>query len=171
MTAPGMGLEKPGSGCHHMGPGGQWSRLRISRGPENPAVDDRTNWAGDLNAIMDGECCPRFDPALWDGKELRWEHKRFVKDRVRSLFHIPLNFGAVMTRNARLIEAAGAASGRKMVLSDENPPWGADVSIEVTADDRQGARRRYLRPRAILAPGSRRRSLQGPREAVCPTTV
>jgi hypothetical protein len=80
------------------------------------------------------ECCPRFDPAPWDGEELRWQDKRFVKDRVRSILHIPLNFGAVMKRNIGKIEAAGASPETMVILSDENSPWGADVYIGVTKD-------------------------------------
>ena len=80
------------------------------------------------------ECCPRFDPALWDGKELRWQGRRFVKDRVTSFLHIPLNFGAVMKRNVSAIEAVGAHPETMVVLSDENSLWGADVYIEVTKD-------------------------------------
>ena len=80
------------------------------------------------------ECCPRFDPEPWDGKELRWQDKRFVKDRVTSFLHIPLNFGAVMTRNMVRIEAAGANAGTQVILSDENSLWGADVYIEVAKD-------------------------------------
>jgi hypothetical protein len=82
----------------------------------------------------DDQCCPRFDPAPWDEKEIRWQDRRFVKDRVTSLLHIPLNFGAVMKRNMSRIEAAGAASGSNVVLSDENSLWGADVYIEVAED-------------------------------------
>lgn len=77
-------------------------------------------------------CCPPFDPAPWDGRELVWENRRFVKDRVRSLFHIPLNFGAVMRRNMARIDAAGARAPVQLVLSDERSPWGADVYIEVS---------------------------------------
>lgn len=80
------------------------------------------------------QCCPRFDPAPWDEKELRWQDKRFVRDRVTSLLHIPLNFGAVMKRNMTRIEAAGAALDTNVILSDENSLWGADVYIEVAKD-------------------------------------
>ncbi len=80
------------------------------------------------------ECCPRFDPEPWDGQELQWQDKRFVKDRVTSLLRIPLNFGAVMKRNVSRIEAAGAKSEAMVVLSDENSLWGADVYIEATKD-------------------------------------
>jgi len=77
------------------------------------------------------QCCPRFDPAPWDGKEVLWQDKRFVKDRVTSFLHIPLNFGAVMKRNMCRIEAAGAVADTIIVLSDENSLWGADVYISV----------------------------------------
>jgi len=80
------------------------------------------------------ECCPPFDPQPWDGKEITWEDKKFLRDRVRSIFHIPLNFGTVMIRSMARIEAAHAKSPDMVVLSDENSLWGADVYIEVTQD-------------------------------------
>ena len=79
-------------------------------------------------------CCPRFDPEPWDGTTLTWENKLFVKDRVRSFLHIPLNFGAVMKRSTQAIEAAGAGTETRVVLADENSLWGADVYIQVTRD-------------------------------------
>jgi len=80
------------------------------------------------------ECCPRFNPDPWDGKELTWKDRKFIKDRVRSFLHIPLNFGSVMVRNMRQIDAAGAKAGDTIVLSDENSLWGADVYISVSKD-------------------------------------
>ncbi len=80
------------------------------------------------------ECCPRFNPEPWDGKELTWKDRKFVKDRVRSFLHIPLNFGSVMVRNMQQIEAAGAKADDTIVLSDENSLWGADVYISVSKD-------------------------------------
>lgn len=87
-----------------------------------------------MSADNEAECCPRFDPELWDGKEFVWRDKRFVKDRVTSFFHIPLNFGAVMKRSIGAIEAAGARAETRMILADENSLWGADVYIEATKD-------------------------------------
>lgn len=77
------------------------------------------------------ECCPRFEPGPWEEQELIWKDRKFVKDRVRSFLHIPLNFGSVMVRNMHKIEAAGAKSDEAIVLSDENSLWGADVYIAV----------------------------------------
>ncbi len=87
-----------------------------------------------MNDDNPAPCCARFDPEPWDDKTLTWENKRFVKDRVRSLFHIPLNFGGVVKRNMALIEAAHASPETTMILADENSLWGADVYIEVTRD-------------------------------------
>lgn len=87
-----------------------------------------------MSTDRSAECCPRFDPAPWDEQELHWEDRRFVKDRVRSVFSVPLNFGRVMTRNLQAIEAAGASPESPLVLSDETSRWGADVYIEVSGE-------------------------------------
>ncbi len=87
-----------------------------------------------MSANESAECCPPFNPGPWDDKEITWENKRFVKDRVASFFHVPLNFGEVMKRNVAAIEAAGAAPENMVVLSDENSLWGADVYVEAAKD-------------------------------------
>ena len=76
-------------------------------------------------------CCPEGYPEAWHEKEIVWREKLFVKDRVRSIFHIPLNFGGVLVRNVRSIEAAGALPAKMLVLSDENSLWGADMYLAV----------------------------------------
>ena len=53
-------------------------------------------------------CCPKFNPLPWDEKEFVWENELFVKDRVKCLFHIPINFGAKMIKNVGAMEACGA---------------------------------------------------------------
>lgn len=87
-----------------------------------------------LNEQNETGCCPRFDPAPWDDREVVFEDKPFVKDRVRSVLHIPLNFGKVMVRNMEHIRAIDALPPEPIVLSDENSLWGADVYIAVTKD-------------------------------------
>ena len=79
-------------------------------------------------------CCPRFDPAPWDEKEMEFQEKLFIKDRVRSFLHIPLNFGSVMTRNMQKILQQDAGAPEPIVLSDENSLWGADVYIAVSKE-------------------------------------
>ena len=80
------------------------------------------------------ECCPRFEPDLWDDKVITWEEKPFLQARVLSFLHIPLNFGAVMRRSMATVEAAGAKADEMVVLSDENSLWGADVYIAISKD-------------------------------------
>lgn len=79
-------------------------------------------------------CCPRFDPAPWNEKEVTLQDKLFIKDRVRSIFHIPLNFDKVMTRNMEKIKSAGALAPAPLTLTDENSLWGADVYIAVSKE-------------------------------------
>ncbi len=79
-------------------------------------------------------CCPRFNPGPWDEKEITLQDRLFLKDRARSIFHIPLNFGGVMTRNMEKIKAAGALAPQPLMLTDENSLWGADVYIAVSRE-------------------------------------
>jgi hypothetical protein len=79
-------------------------------------------------------CCLRFDPEPWEEKEITWENRLFLKDRVRSFLHIPLNFGQVMVRNMEKIQAAEALTAEPLLLADENSLWGADVHIAVTKE-------------------------------------
>ena len=63
-------------------------------------------------------CCPRFDPAGWDGRKLHFENKLFVRATTQSLLHVPLNMGKVFTRVQGHIEDAGAQDpGGYLVLS------------------------------------------------------
>jgi hypothetical protein len=87
-----------------------------------------------MNTHDSAECCPRFEPGPWDEKEVTWEEKKFLRDRVRSFLHIPLNFGAVMKRSMAAVEAAGAAPAEMVILSDENSLWGADVYVAISKD-------------------------------------
>jgi hypothetical protein len=79
-------------------------------------------------------CCPRFNPEPWDEKEVTFQDKLFVKDHVRSFFHIPLNFGKVMVRNMERIQQAGALVPVPVMLSDEKSLWGADIYIAVAKE-------------------------------------
>ncbi len=77
-------------------------------------------------------CCPRFNPEPWHEKELQWQNKLFMKDRVRCLFYVPLNFGAVMVRNMARIEKEGAFTPQPpIVLSDHTSRWNMDIYIEI----------------------------------------
>lgn len=83
---------------------------------------------------MSEECCPKFDPTPWDGQIVNWTDKLFLKDHVTSLFHIPLNYGAVMTRSIAKLEAHQARPRQMITLTDESSLWGAEVLLESTKE-------------------------------------
>jgi len=77
-------------------------------------------------------CCARFDPAPWQGRELRWKDRPFVVERVRSVLHIPLNFAAKVREARILIDAANAAAPNGLMLVDERSAWHSDLYVPVT---------------------------------------
>jgi hypothetical protein len=79
-------------------------------------------------------CCPPFDPARWDEREVFWHKKPFVRDHVTSVFHVPLNMGRKVTEGMARIHAAHAEAPQPLMLSYERSPWGADIFIEVTGE-------------------------------------
>ena len=83
--------------------------------------------------MKDGEkmCCPKFNPKKWDKKKIIWKDKFFVKDTVISFFHIPLNFGGVMSKNLKKIEAAKASDKETIAIEDEMSPFHSHVYISV----------------------------------------
>jgi len=87
-----------------------------------------------MNTQDASECCPRFDPTPWDDTEVVWNQKLFLRARVCSFLHIPLNFGAVMKKSMAAIQAAGAVPAEMIVLADENSLWGADVYIAISKE-------------------------------------
>lgn len=76
-------------------------------------------------------CCPKFDPAPWDEKTFDWQDKKFVKDKVRTIFHVPLNFGAVVRRLNKKIVAAEATIPDYLGLSDHTSKWNMDMYVAV----------------------------------------
>lgn len=87
---------------------------------------------------MEDCCCPRFNPEPWDEKVITWESKKFVTDRVRSLFRIPLNFGSVMKRIMNKIEESDVKCEDMIVLADEDSLWGTNVFVDVSGDVKDG---------------------------------
>lgn len=79
-------------------------------------------------------CCKRFNPEPWNEKEITFQDKLFLKDRVKSIFHIPLNYGQVMVKNMEKIKNANALVDEPLMLSDEKSLWGADIYIAISKD-------------------------------------
>jgi len=76
-------------------------------------------------------CCPKFDPAPWDGKVVEWKDKKFIKDKVFTFMFVPMNFGGAMTRLMKKVDDAGAKTLDYMCLSDHTSKWNMDLYLAV----------------------------------------
>lgn len=88
----------------------------------------------ELNEKGETGCCPRFDPKPWEGKIFEWKDKKFVKDKVKTFMHVPLNFGQVAARVMTKIEEAGAEDNPPICLSDHTSKWKMDIYVAVTKE-------------------------------------
>lgn len=93
-----------------------------------PSYDDSVNTTG---------CCPKFNPEGWDGQDLRFQDKPFLRATTRSVMHVPLNMGKVFSRVQEKLDAASAIDMQNvLVLSNDLSNWHAehlfasDVQIE-----------------------------------------
>jgi len=77
------------------------------------------------------ECCPKFDPIPWDNKSFEWQNKRFIKDKVFTLFYMPINFGSVITKMNKKVEKANAKMPDWLCLSDHTSKWNMDLYLAV----------------------------------------
>jgi hypothetical protein len=77
------------------------------------------------------DCCPEFNPTPWDDKTFGWENKKFIRDKVFTLFYMPMNFGQVMKRLDQKVSAAGATMPDWLCLSDHTSKWNMDLYLAV----------------------------------------
>lgn len=77
------------------------------------------------------ECCPPFDPIPWDDQIFSWDQKPFIKDKVFTMFYMPVNFGSVMTRMNKLVEKANTQIPDWLCLSDHTSKWNMDLYLAV----------------------------------------
>jgi len=77
------------------------------------------------------ECCPKFNSEPWDNKTFEWKDKKFIKDKVFTLFFMPINFGQVITRMMKKVEASGAKLEKNLCLSDHTSKWNMDLYLAV----------------------------------------
>ncbi len=90
-----------------------------------PHYDDSFNTTG---------CCPRFNPEGWDGQDLHFDKKPFVRAFTKSLMHVPINMGSVFARVNENIQEDGAYSADNyIVLSRDLSPYQAEHLFAATA--------------------------------------
>jgi hypothetical protein len=71
-----------------------------------------------------GHCCPVFDPEPWDRKTWEWKDKLFLKDSLKTFFHIPSpkTVGKVVGRMWQAALDADAAPEMKDFILMANDP-------------------------------------------------
>ena len=80
-------------------------------------------------------CCPRFHPEGWDGLDLHFRDKPFIRATTRSLAHVSLNMGKVIARVQGHIDSARAAlPDGYLMLSRDLSAWKGEHLIAVAAD-------------------------------------
>ena len=84
------------------------------------------------------ECCPVFDPALWDNKTHNWTEKAFIRDYLPQIFHMPFPsmMGKVIGRMWKKAEDANAAPEMKdfLLLAYDPSPWKSELYMNVTKE-------------------------------------
>jgi hypothetical protein len=81
--------------------------------------------------LSDQICCPKFIPEPWEDKIIKWDKKRFIKDKVFTLFFIPINYGSAMTRLTKRAEDSGLKSKSFLCLSEHTSLWNMNLYLEV----------------------------------------
>jgi len=80
----------------------------------------------DLGTNLTG-CCPKFEPSHWEGVELHFRNKSFIRAETRSFLHFPLNMGRVFSRVLEAMRRAEAYTPENyIVLSRELSAWRAE---------------------------------------------
>ena len=83
------------------------------------------------NDIPETGCCPKFDPTPWEGKILTWKNKKFIKDKVFTVFYMPVNFDPIMKRLNRKIEKVNEKMSEIVCLSEHTSKWNMDLYLAV----------------------------------------
>lgn len=85
------------------------------------------------------ECCPEFDPSIWDRKIFEWDNKIFIKDSLPTFFHIPFPpmIGKKITRMWKAVEESGAAAPNKkdtLILFHDPSAFKSEIYISIEKD-------------------------------------
>lgn len=76
-------------------------------------------------------CCPPFKPELWDDKTFEWQNKKFITDKVFTLFYMPLNYGGAMRRLDKKLSAAEGQNPDYLCLADHTSKWNMNSYLAV----------------------------------------
>ena len=87
-----------------------------------------------MTTTTEAVCCPRFDPAPWDGTTVVWDNKRFITDRVFTFLYMPINFGGAMRRLGAKVDSAKASVPDWLCLSEHTSMWKMNLYLAVDHD-------------------------------------
>ena len=80
-------------------------------------------------------CCPKFNPEGWDGQDLHFRDKRFVRATTHSVAHVPIDMSRVFGRVNENIQEDGAFDPNDfIVLSHDTSPWKGEHLFSVSRD-------------------------------------
>lgn len=85
------------------------------------------------------ECCPKFNTKQWDKKTFNWNNKRFVKETIPTLFHIPFPpmIGKKITKMMELATGSDKIDTKKdevLVLFQDPSAFKSNIYISVTGN-------------------------------------
>ena len=81
------------------------------------------------------DCCPKFQPELWDEKVFELNNLLFVKIQTKSFLYIPLNMDKIMTKAMATIEEQNAKPvDTYLMLSHDVTPWKCEHYILVNKE-------------------------------------
>ena len=86
------------------------------------------------NEKHEPECCPQFNPVPWDNQVFEWDNKKFILDKVFTIFYMPVNFGSAMKRLNQKVEMAGALMPDSLCLSEHTSPWNMNLYLAADKD-------------------------------------
>lgn len=80
-------------------------------------------------------CCPVFHPEQWDKQWFDFKDFTFIQAYSKSILHIPLNLGSVMTQTQKAIDDAKQGfDDRYLILSKDVSSWKTEHLFYVKGD-------------------------------------
>lgn len=91
------------------------------------------------NNNENNQCCPEFNPEKWDKRTISWDNKKFIKDSLPTIFHMPFPpmIGKKITRMWGEVEKAEAAAPNKedtLILFRDPSVFKSEIYISVEKD-------------------------------------
>lgn len=83
------------------------------------------------------ECCPKFNPEKWDQKTYNWDNKPFIKETMRTFFHIPFppTISKKITKMCEMIRDSKKAEANHedtLMLFHDPSAFKSEIYISVT---------------------------------------